>query len=1173
MKFLSPTNAGSLGQYLRRCELRLALLLTTLVLIFSMQALAQEATMVGTVTDPSGAAVANATITVTNLDTGLSRTLTTSGDGQYVAPDLHIGRYTVRAAAAGFKTTEQQNLTLQVGDRARVDLKLTVGSAQEQVTVEAAAIAVQADTGEISSVITGQQLSQLATNGRSMYSLISLTPGASSGQGDFQIPTPVGGDANVSFNGMRQSHNLYLLDGSESSDRGGAGGSDVMPSLDAIAEFRQMTSNYSAEYGLSSAATMTAVIKGGTKQFHASGWEFLRNDALDARNYFNPAPQKVAELRFHTFGFNVGGPVDFWAKEHKTFFFYNMEWRRLIQGQTLNQTVPSTDWYTGQLPASIPISVPSATNVSPAYLFRNCPGGLAYGVANGITPGSPFPGNAIPACMIDPNATALLGKGIFPADNGVNSDGKPVFLGGNNVPTNVKEEIVRIDHQFSSKFSVFGHYLAEQIAQNFGTSMWSGDNVPTASNTFGNPSYSAVIHTTYVISPTLLNEVAFNYNGNRISILPTGVLGIPSGFNSARIFTGPNNDDRIPEIHLAGYNNTDFTNASWPWRNKADDYQIRDDISWTKGAHQIKMGGSWAIYKKVQDLFGNTQGSFTFNNNFTGNDFADFLLGSASGYNELAVQDKGYWNNVSWAAYVQDNWRVNNRLTLNLGIRWDGVPHTYEANNRMGNFYPNLYNPADAPIFADAAGNNIAPNSPGLGTSPNPILAGTQFYLNGIGIPGKTPGVPKGLVDNHWAAFGPRVGFAYDLTGSGKTIVRGGFGTMYERIQGNDMYNAGPNVPFSTNINFSNVELGNPGTQLSDEQPLVAPITVATLTGLDKVNNHLPVSYQYSFGVQRALSSRTVLALQYVGNQNRHQNAYLETNLPDLTTQIPALFANNNADYNKRVQYPGFHSIRQTWNQQKSHYNGFQADLHSQIRQDLQIQAAYTLSRAIDPATGNNGVGDLNNYDNPYNLNYDSGPSGLDRKHIAFVNFIYDIPLLRNSSNKLLKSTVGGWQVSGIVTLTSGAPIHISEGGITNCAQTVNPSTCTPDLIGTGNITSIIPNADNRPNVSGSVSYPKTVKSWFDKSAFSPTVAGTFGNLPFNSIRGPGRQNWNLALFKAFVFSESRGSKLEFRAEFFNAFNHTEFNNVSNTFTNGDFGAVTSAHDPREIQLGLKLYF
>ena len=1175
MKSLSPTYAGSLGLFVRGRNLRrlaiVALFTCFFLAVFATSAFAQEATIVGTVTDPTGAAVPNASITITNLETGLARTLTTSASGEYVAPDLHIGHYSVRAEVAGFKVTEQTNVVLAVGDRARVDVKLQVGSNKEEVTVEAAAIAVQADTGEVSDVITGQQLSQLATNGRSMYSLISLTPGASSGQGDFQIPTPVGGDANVSFNGMRESHNLYLLDGGESDDRGGAGGSDVMPSMDAIAEFRQMTSNYSAEYGLSSSATMTAVIKSGTKQYHASAWEFLRNDALDARNYFNPSPQKVAELRFHTFGFNVGGPVDFWAKEHKTFFFYNMEWRRLIQGQTLNQTVPSTDWYSGALPASIPISVPSAANVTGSFLFRNCPGGAAPA---GIVQGQPFPNNTIPSCMIDPNSAALLQKGIFPANNAVNSSGKPVFEGGNNVPTNVKEEIVRIDHQFSSKFSVFGHFLAEQIAQNFGTSMWSGDNVPTASNTFGNPSYSGVIHTTYVISPTLLNEVAFNYNGNRINILPTGVLGRPSGFTSNRIFSGPNNNNRIPEIHLAGYNNTDYTNASWPWRNKADDYQIRDDISWTKGAHQIKMGGSWAIYKKVQDLFGNTQGSFTFNNNFTTNDFADFLLGAASGYNELAVQDHGYWNNVSWAAYVQDNWRVNHRLTLNLGVRWDGVPHTYEANNRMGNFYPNLYNTAAAPIFADTAGNNIAPTSPGLGTSPNPILAGTQFYLNGIGIPGKTPGVPKGLVDNHWAAFGPRVGFAYDLTGSGKTVVRGGFGVMYERIQGNDMYNAGPNVPFSTNINFSNVELENPGTQLSNGQPLVAPITVASITGLDKVNNNLPVSYQYSFGVQRALSSRTVLALQYVGNQNRNQNAYLETNLPDLTTQIPALFSNNNKDYNTRVHYLGFHSIRQTEDVQKSHYNGFQAELHSQIRHDLQLQAAYTVSRAIDPATGNNGVGDLNNFDNPYNLNYDSGPSGLDRTNIAFVNFIYDIPFLKNSSNKLLKSTVGGWQVSGIVTLVSGEPIHISEGGITNCAQGVNnPSSCTGSLIGTGNITSIIPNADNRPNVSGSVSYPKTVKSWFDKSAFSPTAAGTFGNLGFNSVRGPGRQNWNLALFKAFVFSETRGSKLEFRAEFFNAFNHTEFNNVSNTFTNGDFGAITSAHDPREIQLGLKLYF
>ena len=1176
MKSLSPTHAGSFGHLLNRCDLRLVLLLAALVLIFAAQGLAQEATIVGTITDPTGASVPNVAITVTSIDTGLSRNLTTSSDGQFVAPDLHIGRYTVRAAASGFKVAEQKDIVLAVNDRTRVDFKLTVGSAQEQVTVEAAAIAVQADTGEVSDVITGQQLTQLSTNGRSMYSLISLTPGASSGQADFQIPTPVGGDANVSFNGMRESHNLYLLDGSESADRGGAGGSDVMPSMDAIAEFREMTSNYSAEFGLSSSATMTAVIKSGTKQFHASAWEFLRNDAFDARNYFNPAPQKVAELRFNTYGFNGGGPVDFWAKEHKTFFFYNMEWRSLIQGQTLNQTVPSTAWYGGALPSNIPINVPS--NVTASFLFGNCPGGVA---PSGVVQGSPFPNNTIPSCMIDPNSSALLQAGIFPANNSVNSSGQPTFLGGNNVPTHVREEIVRIDHQFNSKFSVFGHYLAEQIAQNFGTSMWSGDNVPTAANTFGNPSYSAVIHTTYVISPTLLNEVAFNYNGNRIAILPTGVVARPSGFTSNRIFTGPNNDNRIPEIHLNGYNGTDYTTASWPWKNKADDYQVRDDVSWTKGAHQLKMGGSWALYKKVQDLFGNTQGSFTFNNNFTGNDFADFLLGTASSYNELAVQDHGFWNNVSWAAYVQDNWRVNHRLTLNLGLRWDGVPHTYEANNRMGNFYPNLYNPADAALFVPGSnGNSIcgattpgcSGASPGLGTSPNPILAGYQFYLNGIGIPGTTAGVPKGLVNNHWAAFGPRVGFAYDLTGSGKTILRGGVGVMYERIQGNDMYNAGPNVPFSTNVNFNNVEIENPSTDLGTGNALVAPITVAGITGLDQIQNKLPVSYQYSLGVQHALSARSVLSVSYVGNQNRHQNDYRETNLPDPST-FGSLFLANGTGYNTFVPYRGFNSIKMSEDVQNSHYNGLQAELHSQIRHDLTLQAAYTLSRAIDPATSANGVGDLNNTSNPYSHAYDLGPSGLDRTNIAFVNFIYDIPFLKDSSNKLLKSTVGGWQVSGIVSLTSGEPLNISEGGITNCAQVTNPSTCVGSLVGTGNISSIIPNANNRPNVSGSVSYPKTVANWFSGSPFAPTAAGTWGNEPFNDLRGPARQNWNLALFKTFLFSESRGSRMEFRAEFFNAFNHTEFNSISTTFSSGNFGAITSAHDPREIQLGLKLYF
>ena len=339
---LSPTTVESIVLAVKRRKLFHFSILFLFLGLFATQAFAQEATIVGTVTDPSGAAVPNVSITITDTDTGIARQVVSNSDGQYIASNLHIGHYNIRVDATGFKRIEQNNVVLQVGDRSRLDFKLEIGSTQEQVTVEAAAVGVQTDSGEVSNVITGKQVENLATNGRSIYTLVNLTTGSSSLQGDFQTPTPVGGDANVSFNGQRQGHNLYILDGGEDLDRGGSGTFSVMPSLESIAEFRTLTSNYSAEYGLSSAATMTTVLKSGTKTFHASGWEYVRNNALDARNYFNPAPAKVAELRFNTYGFNVGGQLPF-AKSHPTFFFYNMEWRKLRQGGNYNQTVPLTE--------------------------------------------------------------------------------------------------------------------------------------------------------------------------------------------------------------------------------------------------------------------------------------------------------------------------------------------------------------------------------------------------------------------------------------------------------------------------------------------------------------------------------------------------------------------------------------------------------------------------------------------------------------------------------------------------------------------------------------------------------------------------------------------------------------------------------------------------------------
>ncbi len=1161
-------------------SLRYLLLLFVLLAGLPFRASAQDATIVGTVTDQSGSVMANVKITITNAETNLARTITTNDSGQYVAVDLRIGHYSVKAEASGFKVAEEKGLVLNVGDRRRVDFQMALGAAQETVTVEANVVHVQADSGEASNLITGQQLSQLSVNGRGIYQLAALTPGGSSQINASAPNVPVGGDSGVEFNGMRQNHNIYLLDGGEDDDRGGAGGMSIAPSLDAIAEFRALTSNYSADYGLSSGGTMTMVLKSGTTQLHGAAWEFVRNDALDARNFFNPPPQKVAELRQNVFGFNVAGPVTFGKlynpDRKKTFFFYNMEWRRYVNGGLTNQTVPDPASYGGDFSTNpTVINVPTTAQVRSSVLFANCPGGAAPA---GVVQGSPFPGNKIPSCMIAPNATALLTAGIFPKSNAVDANGRPTFIGGNNSPTNLKEEIVRIDHNFTSKFSVFGHYVAEQVTQNYGISQWSGANVPTVGDTFGNPSYSGVIHATYTISPTLLNEAAFNYNGNRINIIPfagSGLtsLALPTGYVStnSRLFTGPNNLTRIPNIDLNGGINSHFEISSWPWRNKADDYQIRDDISLTKGAHQLKFGASWAIYKKVQDLFGTTQGSFNFDGTFTtptggksaaGNDLADFLLGTSKSYSELAVQDSGKWNNVSWAAYVQDNWRVNRRLTLNLGLRWDGVPHTYEANNRMGNFYPNLYNPANAAKFNNngticSSGDptrdpGCAAASPGLGTSPNPILAGVQLYLNGIGIPGQND-VPKGLVSNHWAAFGPRLGFAYDVTGNAKTVVRGGFGIMYERIQGNDMYDAGPNIPFSLGVTNNSVTLADPSILLATGTKAVRPINPADITGLARDNYKLPASYQYSVGVQRSLNAKSVLSVSYVGNQNRHQNDRSQYNLPD-PSALPALI--NGAQYNTApgLTFPGFHAIRLTANEANSHYNALQVDLNSQVGRDLQLRAYYTLSRTIDPTTAGNGGGDLGNVSNPYaGWRYDVGPSGYDRTHSAAFNFIYDIPVFRTSQSRLVKTALGGWQVSGIVTMTSGLPINIGLSG--------NQS-------GNG-----LPAATNRPNLTGSVSYPHTVAKWFDTTAFTAPAVGAFGTLGHNALRGPGRDNWNLSLFKSFLFSEARGSRLEFRAESFNTWNHTQFHDVSTNLGDSKFGQVTSAFEPRIFQLGMKLVF
>ncbi len=1151
-------------------HVRSVLLVGALLMLFAPWAAAQEGTILGTVTDPSGAAVPNASVTIHNVNTGADRKVTTNSVGYYAAPDLAIGQYTVSVEAQGFKLAQNTGVNLTVAESLTQNFSLQLGTTHETVTVEAAPIEVEKSTAAVSTMITEQQISEIATNGRSFYNLVALIPGASSKMPTFQTATPVGGNASVSINGQREVHNIYLLDGGEDLDRGGGGTMSVMPSEEAIAEFRAETSNYSSQYGLSSAGTMTMALKSGTDKFHGEAWEFDRNNWFDARN---PNSATVSKLRMNVYGFNVGGPVALHESgQHNTFFFYNMEWRKYtLASGVIHTAVPYQSVYGGTFPSSLTaaqLHTPCSNAVDATIAAQYKADGLALSDCSAPTY-VPFPNNTIPANLLDANAQALLTAGIFPLPTAGQPAGKAPYYSYFNepvsAPTDLREETARVDHRFSDKFSVFGHWVGEQINQDFATTMWSGDNVPTIGNTFGNPSFSGVVHTTYSISPTLLNEAAFNYNGNRIHILPLGTYAAPSGFTFNRVFTGPNADNRIPSISLSALMGTNYTTNWVPWNNAADDYQLRDDISWIKGNHQLKFGASWALYKKIQDVFASTQGGFTFNGFYTGNDFADFLLGDSQSYNEAAVHDNGHWNNVSWAAYIEDNWHISHRLTLNLGLRWDGIPHTYEANNRYANFYPNKWNPADAATFlANGTIDPAGPAAGALGPGANSIISAYKFYLNGVGISGQ-PGVPHGMVNDAWWNFGPRLGFAYDLTGTGKTIVRAGFGVMYERIQGNDMYDGAADVPFSASYSTNNVSLSNPtlniqnGTSFSAAS---APVLVTGFTGLASNAYAAPVVYQYSAGVQRQLNPKLVLSLGYVGSQSRHQSYYGQYNLPP-ESDLANLAATNDAAWNTLVPYVGFSSIQMAINEENARYNSLQAELRGQVTRDLTLQVAYTLSKTVDGSPDNGNGGDLDTLYNPYNWGYTYGPSTYDRRHAFATNFIYNLPFLRNNPSRALRTGLGGWGFSGIVTAQSGLPLNITQGSGTD------PNTG-KKYYGNNGVQS---GATNLPNFSGSVAYPKTNAQWFGTSGFSPAAAGQWGNFPYNSIYGPGYYGWNLSLFKSFTFSEARGSRLEFRLETYNTFNHSNPNGVSSSYSAGDFGHITGWADPRTLQLGLRLFF
>ena len=1115
-----------------------------------------NATITGTVADASGAVVSNAEISLTNQATNRVSKITTNTSGLFRFANVGVGNYTLTVSASGFSKYNRTDIVVNVAATLEENITLAVGSQSQTVTVAADALQVQTETSEVSTLISGQQVEQLATNGRNITSLAALGLGVSNNLPPFGGVNALTSANGISFNGTRASHNIYMIDGGEQNDRGCGGCFMNLPSQDAIAQFQTLDSNYSPDYGIGSGGTILMVLKSGTHNYHGEIYEFNRNTAYNANDYFTKAGGKPrSKFQLNEPGGNIGGPL--WIphvyndSRDRTFFFWNEEWRRLIQGSapSVQNAILANNFPTAG--ASLAYTPPSGK--APIVPVTSDPAKLALYTADGLTAGQPFPGNVIPANLIDQNAVLEVNAGTFPKPNFNNGT---QYIASIPQPTNVREDIVRIDHAINSKYQLMGHYLHDTLAQKYYPPLWGNSTYPTVGTAMTNPSFSAVIKLTQTYSPNLLNETAFLYSGNKITLTPAngpggGQFAQPSGWTATSFFPLANNlMTRMPEIQLQGSPlNVTWSPSYYPWKNGYEGFEYRDDISWTRGRHQFKFGVSWLHDYKNQQLQHNTNGVVQFNSStFSGDSYVNFLLGDASYYDQLEFLYGKHWVNNNYGFYGNDNWHVTPRLTLNLGLRFDGLPHAFERYDKFANFVIGDYDRSlGNPVQADGT---LIPSS--LSTFSK--TGSEQFYLNGIREAG-VGGFPRGNVGNKYNTFQPRVGFALDLSGNGKTVLRGGFGMFFERVQGNDVYNAALNPPFAYIPSANNVYFSNPNTSAITGQTTLNHFP-SSLTNI-KYNYPPPGTSEFSMGVQREVAPSIIAVVQYVGSTGWDQNNGRQINtLPLENVSARQGVATGKLNPNPYRIFPGFAGINQEENETNFNYNSLQAGIRLENRHGLTTQVAYTWSHNISIVSG-----DLNGLSNPFDAAYDRGSdTGFDRRHIFNVSYIYALPFAKSSSNAAARTIIGGWSISGITVAEKGLPLRIGYSG--------------SDTLGLGGGTS------NRPNLVSKVTYPKKFSQWFSTSSYADPVAPWnggpnqgFGNAGKDSVVGPGIFNWNLSLFKTIPLTPHEGPRIELRFESYNTFNHTSPQGIDTNNHDGNFGKVTSDYGPRTLQLGGQFKF
>ena len=1128
-------------------QTRLPLLwLLLLILVASQSTLAQTVfgRISGTVTDSSGAVVPNATVTIQNKATNLERTAVTDGEGFYTVTNLPVGTYTISVGQTGFKKVVQTDNVLAADTRLTVNVALEPGAVSETVEVSTAAgETVNTTSGEVARVVDKRQVQNLALNGRNYMQLVTLIPGAAILDEDQLALTTSLSISQAAINGNRPNYNSLSVDGGSNMDSGSNNSQVNNVGIDFIQEVKIQTSNFSAEYGRNAGASINVVTRSGGNDYHGSAYEFLRNDKLDARNFFSPVK---ARLRFNNFGWNFNGKI----VKDKLFFFAGQEYKYIRQDSApVRRNMPTRAERLGDFSLRS-----GALNVPVGY--------TAINPANGATvaAGQPIPGrnlanlrlNGVPV-GVTPNGAAIAAVYTAMEKIAVGYSDTPT---ANNAtfqqpnPFDYREDNIRIDYRINSKHSVYGRYLHDKydLIDPFGT--FINSQLPTVPTNRLRPGSSYQLSYTWLITPSLINEAKANASWNGQRVPPVGEFWKREtfGFTYPQLFSGGRFDQGIPNVSFSGNGSmANFNGPNGSLLSPTADIAVSDNVTFIRGKHTLKTGVLVVRNRKDQNGRSIYTGNVSFNSGAasgavtTGNAFADALLGNFRTYSEADNDPIGFFRFNQVEAFVNDSWKITRDLSLELGARFYHFGPTYTQANNIASFDPSRYDPskavtvlANGTIDLTKGGNRF--NGLVRAGDGIPIDERGRVSASDAALALVPAGAPRGFYDPA-DRIAPRFGFAYAPFHDDKTSIRGGFGMYYDKVEGNLIFSQVNVPPFISQPSLSNGNLSNPGA---------TPANAALIGSINSIDPNLDIAYSmnFSLGVQRELPKGFFVEANYVGNLGRHlirQPDLNQVSFKALTANLPA---NGGPNVNTDALRPfkGFTQILYRLSDANSNYNGMQ--LYAAKRKgNLELTTSYTWSKALTDTSGNGDGVDAG--EDPFNRHSNYGVATFDRRHIFVTTYDYQLPWF-NKMKGVEGAVLSGWEISGITRYQSGPYFTVTANTAIGTRRA--------DYVGGPVLLS-----DPGPN------------GWINPAAFAPAPATRRGNSGVGIVQGPNLQTWDFSMRKQFRISER--FNLRFQADMFNAFNRANFRAPATVVTTAGFGTITTAGPARNIQFGLKLNF